>query len=152
MKLGTITNAASGTYPAVGTYKVKLKSIEKQESQFNPDGQFKWTATIVDVLLPGADDCEDFIDTDLFAYSNVLSHGYGPKSKTRQWMEAFLGHELEEGEDVDDGDLVGKIAQAKVKANGETDDGTQKTKVESIDKFVRPKKRTAEPEPEDEDF
>ena len=152
MKMGTITASGGGSYPPPGTYRCKLKAIETQDSQYNEAGQFRWIWTATAVIDADSDDCDSQIGEEIWGYSNVIENGYGPRSKTRHFMEAHIGHELTEGEDVDSSDLIGKTVKVTVVETGRLEDGTIKTGVskDGVRAFKSAKAKPA-PEPDDED-
>ena len=150
MTLGTATNTMAGVSPPAGQYVVSLKSIEELESDFGP--QWRWVFAIESVVYSSDDEAEEFVGEDLWGFS---SQGLGPQHKARKWIEALMQRKLEEGEPVEESDLIGRKAVANV-VDHERKDGTQSTKI-AQDGGLSPykkkgkKKPAPQPEPEDED-
>lgn len=149
MTMGNANNALTGEPTPEGTYLVQLKRIERTDpTQYSPDGQFKWVA-IIDEVMVGDDDAEEKLGEELWAYSNILPNGYGPKSKSRQNWEAFAGRDLEDGEAMTGEAIYGNFALAYVVPHTKAD-GSKTTKVERFAKA--PKKRKAKAQADDEDL
>ena len=149
MALGTVTNTMAGISPPAGQYVVSLKEIEPLESDFGP--QWRWIFSIKSVVYSSDDEAEDFIGEDLWGFS---SQGLGPQHKARKWIEALMGQKLEEGYEVDEEDIIGKLAVANV-VDHERKDGTASTKI-AQDGGLSPykkkgKKNKPAPEPVEDD-
>ena len=151
MTLGTATNTMAGVSPPAGQYVVSLKSIEELESDFGP--QWRWVFEIKSVIHSSDDEADEYVGEDLWGFS---SQGLGPQHKARKWIEALLQRKLEEGEAVEEEDIIGKLAVANV-VDHERKDGTQSTKIAQeagltpYKKKGKKKQAAPEPEPDDDD-
>jgi hypothetical protein len=148
MSLGTVTNTMAGVSPPAGQYVVSLKEIEAIESDFGP--QWRWIFQIKSVVYSSDDEAEEFIGEDLWGFS---SQGLGPSHKARKWIEALMQRKLEEGEEVEESDIIGQLAVANV-VDHERKDGTQSTKIAQdggLSPYKKKGKKKPPPPPVDED-
>ena len=150
--MGSANNSVISGPPPEGVYLVQLKLLEEQTepTQFSPNGQFKWVMAVKSVQV-GGDEAEAYVGEEVWGYSNIMPQGYGTKSKTRQWWEAFAGRELEDGEEMTIDAILRKTALAYVAEYTKADGKTRSTKVDRLAK-ASGKAKVKQPEPDDEDF
>lgn len=115
-----------------GVYIATLVDIRKAEGG-NPE--FGESRQWVFNLAPYPGDPEDVIvQTDgetaaeLWQFSSVKMT---PKSKARNWVEAFLGHPMKDGDNIQKSDLIGKYAVITL-ADEQGKDGKVRSKVAGI--------------------
>ena len=151
MTMGAANNSAVTGPPPEGTYIVELKLIEEQpdSTKYSPDGQFRWIMTIKSVQF-GDDEAEAYVGEELWGYSNMIPKGYGTKSKTRQWWEAFAGRELDDGEEMTAEPVLRKKAVAHIVEYVKEDGKTKSTKIDRLSRMPKKGKPVPKPEPDED--
>jgi len=115
MTAASFAAATSGEGPRLepGQYVLTVISIEPAEGgnpAFGPS--VKWTFTVANPSTPNDlmvnDDGEPY---DFWGHTSVKM---SPKARARQWTEALVGRQLEEGERINPSTLIGQRMQALV--------------------------------------
>lgn len=146
--LGTVTNSVGGVAPPAGQYVVSMARLEDADGEFGP--QWKWIFEVEQVIHSNDDEAEDFIGEELHGYTST---GLGPRHKARAWVEALMGQKLDEGEAVEEADLIGRKAIANV-IEYKRNDGTEATKIATeggLSPYKKKSKKKSAPPPEPED-
>lgn len=112
-----------------GLYVMRLKEMQGgipgnpdfADKDGNVKNRVRWVFTIEDVIDAVDEDADEFIGEEFWAFT---SETMGRKATMRAWVEALLGREVEEDDDLTNDDLVGKTARCTVihyqKMNGDT--------------------------------
>lgn len=122
--LPTVTNQ-SGT-PA-GTYVVRLTDMQPETHDQYGD-QVKWVFTIKQVIDCDAVDPDEWLGKEIWRFTSV---SMGTKAKMRAFAEGILGRALDEGEQLDADELIGKTAKATVVPYARQD-GAKGTKLDVL--------------------
>ena len=121
----------TGFLPDEGKYTVECLRIEEA-----PDNGYGIGVRWVLALYEGADRIKNDSGFD-FEFWQTTSPNMGPKARARQYVEAFLGRPLEDGERIDPNDLPGKRCSGMViHEESKTKPGVQNAKLVSVKPLV----------------
>lgn len=139
----TLPEANSGEFTLIpeATYLMKLKDMQPAEQDesspyYDPTKpRVRWVFEIVQVLDGEPDDDgndpEDFVGTEFHGYTSLNMH---KRATMRAWAQGLLGREVEDGEQIDSTDLIGKTGRCNV-VHYEKQNGNDGHKIESIRPF-----------------
>lgn len=154
----TLPAATDATYEQcpIGLYVFKLKHLERGiqgDPRFGEGERVKWVFDIERVIdaneneptrdNPDPRSIEDWVGEEFWGFTSL---SMGKKATMRGWAEALLGRTLEEKEQLNAGELIGKRAKATV---GRSDTGRQK--IMSLVPLKTKGKPAPQPEPEDDE-
>lgn len=149
--LPPVSNKESFRVLPTGLYILELIELDEAEpSKYEPGvprALWKYTVDEVVDFTPEFDedeelDAEDLAGEELWEWT---SQKMGKKANMRKRVEALLGRELEDGEEVDPGDLPGRKLKANVeKERKESGDGYF-AKVVSVQPYRTKGKKTGKP-------
>lgn len=132
-----------------GLYLASLKDVgEPRESESALYGKSTQVRLIwsIEQVLDGEEDNEDSIGEEVWEY---CTWSLGKKAKLRTRLEALLGRTLEEGEELNVSDVLGKRVKLNV-VHYEKNDGTQGQKVASAVAYKAKKRRQVIEEDDDD--
>ncbi|HLI51011.1 MAG TPA: hypothetical protein VKU87_04395 [Thermomicrobiaceae bacterium] len=121
-------NSTSGGATPEGVYGVRLVSMDMEhfeDGPYGPQDRVKWIFGIEKVIDTDYDDPESLVGKEIWAFTSNSMH---IMSTMRKHAAALLGHEIEDGENVQPSDLIGKQAKANVGPHTKKD-GTLTTKL-----------------------
>ena len=110
--------ATSSNLPPMGLYIGKLTDIEDlgvQEGQYGKQHQLRFIIEMTDIV--DSDDEEfagEYVGRDVWAYCNLT---FGPRAKLRKWFQSIAGREIEDGEEVDAEEIIGKAVRFTIAEN-----------------------------------
>jgi hypothetical protein len=119
----------------VGDYLAKFTRYEEDEGIHG--AMVKWFFTLED---------EDYSGRTI---SGISSTSFNPMSKMWAWVQALLARPIEDGEEIDLDDLIGRQVMIDVD-HKQTERGTFE-RIASLRPVRRKKKRQPEPEPVEEE-
>jgi hypothetical protein len=98
-----------------GVYRAKLQKIEENErpnfDTGEPEPCRDWTFEVVEEGFEGQ------------TLRGRTSMSFGPRSKAREWVSGLLGRKIEQGDRIEEDDLIGKECDLSI-VHKETDRGT----------------------------
>jgi len=125
----------------VGLYVFKLKELERGiqgDPQYGDKERVKWIFEVVRVIdvnenapsreIPNPKMSEDWVGEEFWGFTSL---SMGKKSTMRLWATALLGRDIDEGEQLNAGELIGKRAKATI---GRSD--TQRAKITALVPYV----------------
>jgi hypothetical protein len=119
----------------IGDYRATFTRYEEDEGMHGP--MIKWFFELDDEDYPGR------------TISGISSTAFNPMSKMYAWVQALMGRPIEDGEEIDLDDLVGRQVMIDVD-HKQTERGTFE-RIAGLRPVRRKKKQQPEPEPEVED-
>lgn len=119
-------------------YSAKVEKIEELDLEYGPCAKFVFRIT-------DGDYAGEMVD----GLASLGKDGISPKSKLYTWILAITGQSLEEIEEFELDDLVGKPCRLNV-TEKKKDDGTEYNRIEAV--LPPPKKRPAGSKKTDDDF
>lgn len=147
----TSLTATSSALPPLGFYVGKLTAIEdagKSTGKYGEQHQVRLIIRLREVFSlddPDSEEAADeYIGTDLWAFANLM---FTPRSKLRGWCSEIAGREIEDGEDFDVNEIIGRDVRVHIGKNTEGNPSVQ-----GLTRYIKPKaKKRPKPEPESED-
>lgn len=133
-----------------GLYLATLKDVGEPRTTVSPKfGEQTQVRLIwhIEGVLDGEDDNEEYIGEEIWDYCGWTM---GKKAKLRQRIQAALGRDLEEGEELNTDDILGKRVKLNIEHYSK-EDGTKGQKVASAMAY-RTKKKRRPVDPTDEDI
>lgn len=121
----------TGFLPEEGKYTVECLRIEEA-----PDNGYGIGVRWILALYEGADRVKNDSGFE-FEFWQTTSPNMGPKARARQYVEAFLGRPLDDGERINPNDLPGKRCSGMViHEESKTKPGVQNAKLVSMKPLV----------------
>ena len=112
-KLAKATAGGGASFP-VGLYVVKLKDIVPEvieNPKFGDGNRLRWIFSLEQVIDADDDSAEESIGQELWAWT---SHSMARRATARAFAGALLGRAIEDDEEIDTDDLIGKRAKASI--------------------------------------
>jgi len=132
----------SGFLPDEGKYTVECLRIEEA-----PDNGFGVGVRWILALYEGSDRVKNDSGFD-YEFWQTTSPNMGPKARARQYVEAFLGRPLDEGERINPNDLPGKKCTGMIiHEDSKTKVGVQNAKLVSVKPLASAPKPAPRPAP-----
>ena len=123
----SVATNQTGFLPDEGKYTVECLRIEEA-----PDNGFGVGVRWVLALYDGSERVKNDGGYD-YEFWQTTSPNMGPKARARQYVEAFLGRPLEEGERINPNDLPGKkLVGMIIHEDSKTKVGVQNAKLVSV--------------------
>ncbi len=114
------TNTDAYETPPAGVYLFALKGLERGiqgAAEYGGGERCKWVFSIdkiIDTNEP--DEADAYLGEEFWAFTSYPAR-LGPKTKMRQYVEALLGRALDEGEEPDGDDLIGRKVKVTLAPN-----------------------------------
>lgn len=132
---------------------VKLEPAEQKNEAWGP--QIQWTFHLAPAEERDPEAVIVMEDGETPAsFWQFSSTKMTPKAKGRQWAEAFLGRALNDGEDLDPSQIVGKVCLVTLVEEKSETDGKVRAKIAGIQSYdpskpaARPNVRTRQSAPQ----
>lgn len=146
--------ATSSALPPLGLYVGSLKDIEDlgvQEGQYGKQHQVRFVIELTEVLDSEDEDLAgEYVKKDVWAYANL---SFGPRAKLRKWCQAIAGRQIDDGEEFDAAEIIGKPVRFTIAentmGNPTVSDLASYRKAKSNGR--KPRRREPEPEHDDEE-
>lgn len=147
----TFAFTATDNMTPEGLYLMSVKEIGEPELQDGPYGtseRIRWIFSIEEVLDDQSEDqnAEDYVGEEFWSWTSTA---FGPNSNARKWVQALLGRQIENGEQISISEVVGKQAKITV---GRNDNGNQKLVNIAPARVKKAKKAKRAPAPVEDEF